>query len=285
MLRYYSSIPGVSFGFTRFLCPVVLLATYFSSSALQAEKPSEVARYTLYREKTPELAPSALQTEKPSEVARYTLHREKTPELAPSALQTGKPPEIEITEQSGVYQIKVVALIDVPARYVRHVLTDYRHIYRLNPSIIESEVLKQDDDGSVSVRTRVIGCAAYFCEELDRVEKVRLLPSGDIVAEIIPELSEFKSGQTLWRIKTLGEHCEVSYHSDMEPDIFIPPIVGKFLIKKSIRHELQISFANLEKNSRILAEREWQENYQPVTKVASYVPCNNAASTSFGVVE
>lgn len=259
MVRYSKSLPGAGKYLTRFLTLVVFSAAFFASLALQAEKSPEIAR--------------------------YTLQREKTPEFVSSTLQTGKPPVIEITEQSGAYRIKVVAVIDAPARFVRYVLTDYRHIYRLNPSIVESEVLKQDDDGSVSVRTRVIGCAAYFCEELDRVEKVHLLPSGDLLAEIIPELSDFKSGQTLWRIKTLGEHCEVTYLSDMEPDIFIPPIVGKFLIKKSIRQEMQISFANLEKISSILAEREWQENYQPVTRVASYVPCNNPVSIPFGAVE
>ena len=172
-----------------------------------------------------------------------------------SAPQAGPPPEIEITEQSGIYKIKVVVVIDAHASHVRRVLTDYMHIHRLNPSIIESEVLKQHDDDSVSVRTRVIGCAAYFCEELDRVERVHVLPSGDLHAEIIPELSQFKSGQTLWRINTLGEQCKVTYLSNMEPDTFIPPVVGKFLVKKSIREEVIISFSNLEKIAQILATR------------------------------
>ena len=182
--------------------------------------------------------------------------------FASSTLHAKNLPDIEIIEQSGAYQIKVVALIKAPASYVREVLTDYTHIYRLNPSIIESEVLKRHDDGAVSVRTKVIGCAAYFCEELDRVEKVRELPSGDLHAEIIPELSQFKSGQTLWSITSQGDHCEVSYHSEMEPDIFIPPVVGKFLIKKSIREEMQTSFANLEKISSVLAAKDWRENFQ-----------------------
>jgi hypothetical protein len=185
----------------------------------------------------------------------------------------------------------VVAVIDAPASYVREVLTDYIHIYRLNPSIIESEVLRQHDDGAVSVRTRVIGCAAYFCEELERVEKVRVLPSGDLHAEIIPELSQFKSGQTRWHIKKQGDHCEVTYLSNMVPDIYIPPVVGKFLIKRTIREEMQTSFVNLQKISSVLAEREWQENYQPandrrrVTEVASKAPGIKKASNAVGTDE
>lgn len=201
--------------------------------------------------------------------------------LASSALQAGDLADVEIYEHGGTFQIKAVAIIGAPASYVREVLTDYTHIYRLNPSIIESEVLKRHEDGDVSVRTRVIGCAAYFCEELERVEKVRLLPSGDIQAEIIPEQSQFKSGQTFWNIKKLGEDsCEVTYNSDMEPDVYIPPVVGQFLIKKSIRQEIQASFANLEKISSVLAEREWQDNYQMMAaEAATDVPCNDATSS------
>lgn len=206
--------------------------------------------------------------------------------FASSTLHAENSPDIEIIEQSGKYQIKVVAVINAPASYVRQVLTDYTHIYRLNPSIIESEVLEWHDDGAVSVRTRVIGCAAYFCEELDRVEKVRRLPSGDLHAEIIPELSQFKSGQTLWSIKNHGAQSEVSYHADMVPDIFIPPVVGRFLIKKSIREEMQISFANLEKISNVLAERDGQSGYQFVDKqldpkVAPDIPSDVRTSSVF----
>jgi hypothetical protein len=244
-----------------FLCPVILFGTLFTWFTLLA-------------------GPS-------SDIAKYTLEREKNPEFVSSILQSGKRPEIEINEHGGAYQIKVVALIAAPASYVRDVLTDYRLIYRLNPSIIESDVLKEDDDGAINVKTKVVGCAAYFCEELDRVEKVRLLPSGDIQAEIIPELSQFKSGKTLWQIKSVGNYCEVTYLSDMEPDIYIPPVVGKFLIKKSIREEMQISFTNLEKISSVLAVRARLENYQPandqtVTKDVSRDNCIACADIEQG---
>jgi len=237
-----------------FLHPVILLGPFLVSPALQAESPDGI----------------------PDKIAVYTS------EQAPPAQQERKSPEIEIMEQSGAYQIKVVAVIDAPASHVLYVLTDYQHIYRLNPSIIENEVVQRHDDGSVNVRTRVVGCAAYFCDELDRVERVRILPSGDLYAEIIPELSEFKSGKTLWQIKSLGEHSEITYNSDLEPDVFIPPLLGKFLVKKSIREEMLVSFANLEKIASIMAEAEWREDYQPVQAGSgSYGPCSYTANNLY----
>ena len=233
---------------------------------------------------------STVQADSSPEIARYTLQREKTSEFISSALQSGKRPEIEINEQSGVYKIKVVALIAAPANYVRYVLTDYKHIYRLNPSIIESDVLEQHDDGSVSLRTKAVGCAAYFCKELERVEKVRILPSGDLHTEIIPELSQYKSGQTHWHIKTQGDYCEVTYLSDMEPDIYIPPVVGKFLIKKSLREGVLTSFTNLEKISSVLAARERlnvdpPDNDQSITKNISGSHNNTGVSNAFAAGE
>ena len=245
----------------EFLHLVILLGSFLVSPTLQAETPTGTS----------------------AKVASYTLQRERISELAPSSQQARKPPEIDIIEQAGIYRIKIVAVIDAPASYVLHVLTDYHHIYRLNPSIIESEVVQQHDDGSVNVRTRVVGCAAYFCDELDRVERVRILPSGDLYAEIIPELSEFKSGKTHWHIKSLSEYSEVTYIADMEPDVFIPPLLGTYLIKQSIREEMQVSFANLEKIASILAEEGYQEGSPSVqAESSSHDSSNYNANNSYG---
>lgn len=187
-------------------------------------------------------------------------------------------PEVEVTETGGVYHIRAAFVVDAPSEYVHQVLTDFVHIYRLNPSIIESEVLADDENGSTSVRTRVLGCAGYFCQELERVETVRTLASGDIVAEVVPDKSEFRSGRTLWRIEAYGERSRVVYESEMEPDFYIPPVVGKFIAKKSIHTEITTSFNNLEKIARVRAERDWESDYRLSSlNVATYTPCGLAA--------
>ncbi len=44
---------------------------------------------------------------------------------------------------------------------------------------------------------------------------------------------------------------------------------------------MQISFANLEKISNVMAERDWQDSYQPVhTELSSYDPCINLTDNS-----
>ena len=80
--------------------------------------------------------------------------------------------ELEVSEDGGVYQIKLATVIDAPAEYVYRVLTDYVHLHRLHPSIIQSDILPSPGAGIVRVRTRILDCILIFCMELDRVEDI-----------------------------------------------------------------------------------------------------------------
>ena len=165
--------------------------------------------------------------------------------------------KFEVTEEEGVFYINASVVLNAPAEYVHAVLTDYVHIYRLNPSITENEILASSGDNVTRVRTKVIGCVAFYCEEIERVEDVRILASGDIQAEIVPEYSQFKSGVTLWQIRSMGEASRLTYHAEMEPDFFIPPLIGNSIVKVKLREEIMISFTRLEKIAIIQSERDW----------------------------
>ena len=169
--------------------------------------------------------------------------------------------EFEVTEDEGVFYIKASVVLHAPAKYVHGVLTDYVHIYRLNPSIIESEVLASADNNVARIRTKVIGCVSFYCEEIERVEDVRILASGDIQAKIVPESSQFKSGVTLWQIRSMGDVSRLTYYAEMEPDFFIPPVIGNAIVKAKLRDEIMTSFRRLEKIASIQAERDWNPDW------------------------
>ena len=106
--------------------------------------------------------------------------------------------EFQVHEESGVYHVKVVAEIDAPVEYIHRVLTDYDHIYRLNPSVTESRLLPSPGNGVVRVKTRILDCVFIFCMEIDRVEDVYELPAYDLRTVIVPTLSSFRSGEAAW---------------------------------------------------------------------------------------
>jgi hypothetical protein len=154
--------------------------------------------------------------------------------------------KIEISENSGNYRVRMVMLIHAPARYVNSVLTDYKHIYRLNPAITESDILPSPHSGAVRVRTRMEGCIFFFCRNVDRLEEVREVNTGHLQAVIIPEQSDFTSGSADWRIQPVGDDSEIVYEAQVTPAFFIPPIIGSYFVKRTFAEAVITSFARLE---------------------------------------
>jgi hypothetical protein len=174
--------------------------------------------------------------------------------LAPSVLSgAGIHPGIEISEHAGSYRIRMVALIRAPAQSVYEVLTDYRHIYRLNPAITQSAILPSPQEGAVRVKTRMEGCIFFFCRDVDRVEEVRELDNGHLRAVIVPEFSDFSAGSADWHIQSLGDDSRILYEAQVTPAFYIPPIIGSYFVKRAFGDAVLTSFERLECVARIRA--------------------------------
>ena len=190
--------------------------------------------------------------------------------------------DAEIIEKNGVFHIKVSAFIEAPPDYIRYVLADSAHIYRLSSSIIESEVLPSSTADEKQVRTKLLCCTSVFCREVERVDIVRMLNSGDLEAEIIPALSEFKSGKASWKITPVDDASHVVYEAYLEPDFFIPPVVGTQIVKQNLLDEFRTTFIRMERIAAFNAEKDRNAEYAlPDTATRTLKPpCVQNASAS-----
>ena len=190
--------------------------------------------------------------------------------------------EAEVTEEDGVFRIKVSAIIEAPPDYIRYILADSAHIYRLSPSIIESEVLPSSPAGEKQVRTKLLCCTSLFCREVERVDIVRMLKSGDFEAEIIPTLSEFKSGKASWKITAMDDASHVVYEAHLEPDFFIPPVVGTHLVKQHLLEEFTTTFIRIERIASFNAQRDRSAEHMLVDASTKTLkpPCKQNTSAS-----
>ncbi len=190
--------------------------------------------------------------------------------------------EILVTENNGVYHISVSAEIAATEEHVRQVLTDYAHVYRLNYSVIESEVLESPVEGNVRVRTQLLCCTPIFCQQVERVDEISTLDSGDLLAVIVPEKSDFNSGRAMWKITSMGSKTRLTYLADIEPGFFIPPVLGTAMVINNMRKEFSSTFIRIEHIARINEEREWNEAYTflPAADQIEGVPCNELVNVS-----
>jgi len=175
---------------------------------------------------------------------------------AAAPTHAGELVDLDVHENGGTYHIHADMVIHADSAHVRAVLTDYAHVYRFNPAIVESEILPAPTEAAVRVRTQIEECLAFYCVDLVSVADVSVAPSGDLHAVIIPELSSFRSGTAEWRIRADHGVSRVVYDATMVPDFFVPPVFGPHIMIRKLANETMKTFSRLECIARIRARRE-----------------------------
>jgi hypothetical protein len=159
----------------------------------------------------------------------------------------GELTELNVNEQDGVYRIRMEMHVDAPATHVYAALTDFAHISRLNPAITRSDTLPSQIPGVTRVRTLIEDCILAYCVSISRVEEIREGRPGHLHVETDPRQSDFKSGSAHWWIRPQGAGSMIIYEAAMEPDFFLPPLVGRVFMKRGLREGILETFENLER--------------------------------------
>jgi len=170
-------------------------------------------------------------------------------------LAAGQVLNMSAGDKHGVYHLALAIIVDAPFADVHHVVTDYVHIYRIDPSIVESEILGKPDASVTRVRTLVNDCVLFFCRNILRVEDVREVGDYDIYTVIIPRLSNVRSGTAHWQILPRGDRTRINYDMTLDPGFFVPPLIGSHIVEKKLKEEALICFNNIEHIARIREER------------------------------
>ncbi len=163
--------------------------------------------------------------------------------LALQALALDKE-DVNIREEGHAYHIRMA--FDVPAtvEQVKSVLTDFTHPKRLNSAVRAREVLERRD-GIVRVRTEVRDCVVFFCKTMVLVQDVAV-SANEVRAEVVPDTGDFRHGFLRWSIDSAGSGVShVVFEAIMEPDFFVPPIVGGFFVRNALRNQVLTTAQNL----------------------------------------
>jgi len=176
--------------------------------------------------------------------------------------------ELSVTELGGEYRLRTVSVLDVPARYVYYVITDYKNIYRINPSVIESKVLPANRDAVVRVQIHLEDTVGPFNFNVNWVGDVEETRLGELKVTTIPELSSFDSGHATWEIRPEGERTRVIHESIQKPDFFIPPLIGDYLVKIHMRDVTFDTFNRIECHANIRLEMDMENDPEQLKVLA-----------------
>ena len=175
--------------------------------------------------------------------------------------------ELSVTKVDGVYSLRVVSVIDAPADYVYDVITDYKHAYRINPTITEVDILPSDRDDVVRVLNTSEHWIGPFCLKIDWVGDIVEPRDGYLEVKTIPEFSSFESGSAIWELRPQGERTWVLHESSLKPDFFIPPFIGALIMKKQMRDETLATFKRIECYAKVMFELDMENEPEQINNV------------------
>ncbi len=145
------------------------------------------------------------------------------------------------------YRVHVEARLAAPLDAVRALLTDYPHLGRVNPSIKSSVVLPSATPGIERVRLVSEVCVWIYCKRLHQVQDMRQSGAGVLEATVLPDVSDFRYGYARIALRSVPGGTSFSMRGELEPDFWIPPFIGPWLIKRKLLEEARVTVEQLER--------------------------------------
>lgn len=156
---------------------------------------------------------------------------------------------LDATVAGGVYRVTLDAVLDAPIDRVESVLVDFAGYAALDPRIRSSRVVGIAPDGAPLLKTQIRACAAFFCRDIQRVERVTV-GDGVLVATALPGQSDVRSSvaRTEWWAE--GGGTRVRYEAEFTPDFWVPVIVSRLYAGRMLRESVLDLFENVEAQAR-----------------------------------
>lgn len=167
---------------------------------------------------------------------------------APAAAFEIEHSEARYADKQYRYELNVV--LDAPVERVEAVLRDYEHYPDLDKRILQARVLERPGANVVMLETMLRACFGPFCRDVKRIERVE--ESSHALAAITdPSRSDVKFGET-HTLLSAAEHgrTRVSYRTSIVPGFWIPSIVGRRWMLRTLENATSDLFMNVERHAR-----------------------------------
>jgi len=165
---------------------------------------------------------------------------------------------LDVRFQGDRYIVDLTAHVDASAHAVGAVITDFSGYPELDTRILESRLERTPggtDGGQPRLITRVRVClGSIMCRTLERVELITDERPGLLIASAVPAESDvrFETTHTSWRTDASG--TEITYRLEMIPDFWVPPLIGRRLMLKTLREGTVSLFTNIERKARAIVD-------------------------------
>jgi hypothetical protein len=141
---------------------------------------------------------------------------------------------LDVSKERGRYSLVADTFLAASADAIFSVLMDYDRMNRISSVYKEYGFLEPAADGTPIVHTRMEGCLLFYCRSMRRVERLEAEAPYYIRTEVLPEQSDFRYAMSEWILEPQGGGTKVTYKLEMEPDFWVPPVIGPWFLKHTL---------------------------------------------------
>ncbi len=141
---------------------------------------------------------------------------------------------LHVEHQGKRYVMQSVAVFDAGLEELYAVFLDYELSPQFSSWIVEARNLERED-GQRGYFIQNRGCLMFLCQSTVREGLVVYEPFERIEAIADPALSDFEISNERWTFREEDGATVVTYHLEMVPKFWIPPVIGPMVIKRKLR--------------------------------------------------
>ncbi|MDH3303946.1 MAG: hypothetical protein OEM92_01945 [Gammaproteobacteria bacterium] len=153
-----------------------------------------------------------------------------------SAASAAELRSIDVEHHKGRYTVLSEVWFDATVEQVFEVFRHWDLSTQFSSAIAESRDLAADEQGRPGYYVRNEGCLLLFCMSFVRQGHVELEVNEELRAVANPEASDFKLAKETWTFVAENGGTVVTYRLLMEPDFWVPPGIGPYLIKRKFKN-------------------------------------------------
>ena len=151
------------------------------------------------------------------------------------SLQAAELRDVTVEREDDRYKLRSETLFDTTQEDLYRVLTNYDDFEKFTSAFSDSRNLEPDEDGNPRFYTEMEGCVLFFCVTFERYGHLELQPETNIRAVVDPETSDFAYSVETWALSKEDDGVLLIYEFEMEPDFWVPPVIGPFYIRRALR--------------------------------------------------
>jgi len=142
---------------------------------------------------------------------------------------------VDVDRDGKVFRIHVETPVAADVHTAWQVLTDYDHLADFVPDMQESHALRIPGQ-PLRLEQKGEGRALLFSTAIDIVFEIEETPPEQIAFRAVAGNMKQMNGK--WRIVPLQQEINLVYEAELEPDFWVPPLIGKALVRRNALRQI-----------------------------------------------